>query len=110
EDEAAEEGAQRERHRSHRRLASLGAGELPLRLQRLRVRMEERPQRAADAFVHLRPERLVEAIERFAEGGDLLVGLAEQADPLRALTREEQRDLRFRERSLPAETARGKLD
>ena len=108
--ELAKEGVQRQGHRGHRRLAHLRLGEPRLGLRRLRRRMEERPQGAADTLVHLWPERLVEPVESLAEGGNLVVGLAQQADPLRALSGEEQGDLRFRKGTLPEETAWCELD
>ena len=89
---------QRESHRSHRGLAHLGLHQAPFCLGR-RFRIEEAPQRTAEARVEV-GDRVVEMIEPVAEGGDLLVHLSEQPDLLRALAGEEQGDLPVLERPL----------
>ena len=105
--ELLQERLQRESQRRHRRLANFGGGEPPFRFGG-GFRVKEAAQRSADAAVQI-GDGVVEPIEAVAEGGNLLVRLAQQADLLRALAGKEQADLLAFERSLREHGPRKKL-
>ena len=102
--EVREHAVQREAQRSHRRLADLRRCQARFRLGRRR-RVEERAQRSAQLRVEAFAQRVVERVEPRAERRDLLVRLAQEADLLRALSGEEQRDLRSGKRPLREDCA-----
>jgi hypothetical protein len=95
-----QDGVQRQSDGGHCRLADLRLREPLLRLTPSRIGIQVRAERSTERLMQIGAERLVEAIERLAKCGNLLVHLPQQPDLLRSLSREQQNEVRVRERTL----------